>query len=326
METKTWAGVLALVVAFTLLAGCAQSGQYSNNATANNNSAYNTTINANTTTYTAPHYSGRAVFLASDASADMNSVSQVAVTVNSVQVHSASQGWVNLNITPRTFDLLQLRASGQTVWLADTQLSSDNYDQVRMDISNVMVTDASGTHEAKMPSGQMRITNPMYLQADHTSTVLFDFDANQSMHMTGNGEYIMAPVVRIENRDDAQVNEQSNGMATVSGGSVSSASQMSMDVDGNMGAYVGIPANANLTIVGGVVRIGSGTSSGSAGVYGSGNANGGASGTYNGNSGASGSASGSAGGSVSANYSAPIQDGTSTSDLDVGTRMRIGVT
>lgn len=201
---------------------------------------------------------GRAVFLITDAAADMGAVTSVQVTVDAVKVHSASQGWVTVSSEQKTYDLLQLKAEGSQALLADVSLETGTYEQVRLDISKVVVIDDQGEHEAKLPSGELKIVGNLVVNADSTSTATFDFMANESLHVTGKGEYILAPVVQLETREDAEVELKADERVEVKQGRVKTKVKVGMDADGNVGVGLGISSTANVTIADGRVKIGLG--------------------------------------------------------------------
>ena len=198
---------------------------------------------------------GRAVFAMTDDAADMGSVSSVKVTVESVSAHSEADGWVTISSTPKTYDLLQLKAEGSTVVLADVQLEEGTYQQVRLDISSVVVTDAEGEHDAKLPSGELKIVGQLVVNANSTSTATFDFIASESLHVTGNGQYVMAPVVKLETRENAVVELSGDNKVEISGGRVNTNVKVGMNVDGSVGVGLGIGNNQELSIDGGKVKI-----------------------------------------------------------------------
>ena len=191
---------------------------------------------------------GRAVFMMSDPSADMGAVTSMKVTVDSVQAHSAASGWATVSSSSQTYDLLALKASGDQVLLADAQLKEGSYDQVRLLISKVVVTDAQGDHDAKLPSSELKIVGNLVVNANTTSTVEFDFVASESLHMTGNGKYILTPVVQFETREKANVSIESNNRVKINGGNMVSSAKHGMDLDGNVGTGRMVPADANLSI------------------------------------------------------------------------------
>lgn len=202
---------------------------------------------------------GRVVFGVTDAAADMESVSDLRVTIDRVRVHSESRGWVTVSSESQTYDLLELRASGELAALADINLSNGTYQQLRLDISDVVVVDGEGEHDAKLPSGTMRINAQLLVNSGETSTATFDFQADESLHVTGNGTYILAPVVQVQTRSSAQVSVDANSRVQVSGGSVGADVTVGMNEQGQVGANMRIPADAELSVgAGGGVSIGSG--------------------------------------------------------------------
>lgn len=236
METRRIVLLFALASALAIpLSGCAQSG--SSGAVSQ----------------------GRAVFTVADAAADMGAVTSVKVTVDSLQVQSAARGWMTVSSSPYTYDLLQLKASNSQSLLADTKLEAGTYEQVRMHISKVIITDSSGDHEATLPSGDLKIAGGLEVKPNSTTAVTFDFLADKSVHVTGNGKYILAPVVRMQERQDAQVDSSIQANVRINGGRLRTDTEVGMDTKGNVGVGVGIPANANIIVnVGEIVVLGSG--------------------------------------------------------------------
>jgi hypothetical protein len=198
---------------------------------------------------------GRAVFTIADKAADMGNVSSIKVTVDSISAHSTNQSWVNVSSTSKTYDLLQLKASGYQALLADVQLQNGMYEQVRLHISKVVVTDANGDHEATLPSGELKVVSVFEVQGNTTSVVSFDFEADKSLHVTGNGEYILAPVVRVQARNKANVQVKNENNVQVSGGNAQTDMEVGMDENGSVGAGSRISSNAAVSIQNGVIVV-----------------------------------------------------------------------
>lgn len=201
---------------------------------------------------------GRVVFAITDAAADMGVVTSVMVTVDSVKVHSAADGWVTVSSTPKTVDLLKLKAEGSTELLADVTLKEGDYQQLRLDISKVIVVDDKGEQEAKLPSGELKIVGGFTVTANSTSTATFDFIADESLHLTGNGEYILAPVVQLETRENAEVEVKADQKVEVKGGKVKTNVKVGMDIEGKVGVGLGLAKDAKLSLSNGKVVAGVG--------------------------------------------------------------------
>jgi len=48
-----------------------------------------------------------------------------------------------------------------------------------------------------IPSGEVKLTRGFDVSATSVMTMLLDFDGNGSIHATGNGRYMMSPVITI---------------------------------------------------------------------------------------------------------------------------------
>ncbi len=296
--------LLGILLVGLVIAGCVQNG-----ATPTATATTTPTATPSPTGGVQTSGQGRAVFAVTDAAADMGAVTSVQATVEQVQVHSAAKGWVSVSTQPKTYDLLELKAQEKSELLADVNLAAGTYDQMRLQISQVLVTDANGTHQAKLPSNELKFAGQLEVKANQTSTATFDFIADESLHVTGNAEssgqarYIMAPVVQVQTRTDASVSVDASNAVRISGGSVKTNVEIGMDEKGNVGIGVKIPANANLSIdINGLIGIGSGGglgigAGGIVGVGGSGSANTDASGSAQGSANAGAQASGDAGAS-----------------------------
>jgi hypothetical protein len=177
---------------------------------------------------------GRVVMTVTDAAASMGTVTSVKMTVDQVALHSDANGWVDVATPQRTYDLVALKASGNQVLLADLSLPPARYDQMRLDVSSVTVTDTNGTYDAKMPSSTLRLNGEIVVLADKTATVSFDFIADQSLYTTTDDKYVFAPVIQLESRTDANADVTASDNVRLSGGTVQTSSRVGMDTAGNL--------------------------------------------------------------------------------------------
>jgi hypothetical protein len=141
-------------------------------------------------------------------------VTSIMVTVESVEVHKAAAqqeqqqsainstdeeaGWLPVNILAgnETFDLLQIQGIEEVVAVAE--LEPGNYTQIRMTISNVQVRLGDGDlQDVILPSGKLKFVRPFNIVEGQTTALLFDFDAEKSVTVTGSGQIIVKPVVKL---------------------------------------------------------------------------------------------------------------------------------
>jgi hypothetical protein len=196
---------------------------------------------------------GRVVFGITDAAADMGTVTNVKITIDSIKVRAENDNWVTVSSSQQTYDLLELKAQGATALLVDAQIPNGTYTETRLEISKVIVTDAQGDHEAKLPSGELKLKGDIVVEGNSTSSAVFDFLADKSLHTTGNGQYVLAPVVKVETKQDTEVAVE-NGKIRVIGGTVRTSTTVGMDLNGNVGVDVSVPADAAVEIEGGMIK------------------------------------------------------------------------
>jgi hypothetical protein len=178
---------------------------------------------------------GRVVFSVTDAAVNMSTISEIDMKVSKVEMHSAADSWITVSTTPQTFNLLLLNAKSQSALLADSSVQAGTYDQIRLMVDSVTVkTKAGATKTAKLPSGVLKIDAKVVVNTDNTASVNFDFIANKSLHATGNGDFIFAPVVKTSSKSNSNVSVDANNVVSISGGKEEDSKTEGMDVDGNV--------------------------------------------------------------------------------------------
>ncbi len=134
------------------------------------------------------------------------SYDEVNIVVDSVQAHTAgsdsTSGWITINSTPATYDLLAY-TDGNFAVVGDAQLPVGQYTQVRLKIgsgSNVVVN--GQMHPLTIASGfqtGVKLNVNATIQANVKYTLALDFDANRSIVQTGDtahANFMLKPVIR----------------------------------------------------------------------------------------------------------------------------------
>ena len=139
----------------------------------------------------------------------------VLVTFSSVRAHRSDSDWTVVPFinaaTTRTCDLKKLETSEDV--LGSAGLPTGHYTQVRLVVqSATLFFDNASTGSAcataitppagasapvEIPSGEVKLNRGFDIMSNSAMTMLLDFDGNQSIHLTGNGRYMMSPVVTI---------------------------------------------------------------------------------------------------------------------------------
>jgi amicyanin len=226
---KNKIAILSILVVVLLLFGCTQT------PTQNNNQNYS-------------QNTGRLVVSLTDAAANLNTIEKINLTIDSVKVYSDTNGWASLNIQPRTVDLLDLNATNTTILLVDQNIQQGNYSQIEIGVQSAVIVDKNGaSSEAKVPSNRFKVISNTRVDANSTTAISLDVLAGESLHVTGNGKYIFAPVVNISTTTNAKVDISANNKVTISGGNKTEA-KFGMNVSGDVVAGVGITPDTDLGI------------------------------------------------------------------------------
>lgn len=145
--------------------------------------------------------SGRLKLNLIDAPGDFEAVN---VEVEGVQAHREYENgdgeWITVSTRHFTVDLLTL-TRGHGVVVADTVLPAGQYTQVRLLLGDGCTVAVDGqTHPLEVPSGDtsgLKLNHPFTIAPQTLYEATLDFDAHRSIHTTGNGRWIMRPVIAI---------------------------------------------------------------------------------------------------------------------------------
>ena len=136
------------------------------------------------------------------------------VTFAAISAHRADSEFFPLEFangaTSRTCDLKKLQAAEDV--LGTTALPAGHYTQIRLIVASAAlyfdnaaagppcaptIEPPDGRNAAvTIPSGEVRLNRQFTLAADAVTTILLDFDGDQSVHETSNS-YSMTPVIAI---------------------------------------------------------------------------------------------------------------------------------
>jgi hypothetical protein len=125
----------------------------------------------------------------------------VYVDIREVLLHSEVDGWVSVPLeNPGIYNLLEF-SNGLDVLLGDVYISPGMLSQMRLVLGseNSVVVDGV-TYPLTTPSGStsgLKLNMNSQLEAGLFYKFWLDFDAARSIHVTGNGNYMLKPVIRM---------------------------------------------------------------------------------------------------------------------------------
>lgn len=192
---------------------------------------------------------GSVVVSFTDATADIQNVSEVYLGVKKVELYSQSKGWITVSSDQKQYQLLDLQAKGQAKVYAKANVTADTYSRTRITLSDIKVkTKTSVEKLASVPSKTLTIVGTVKVKADTTSSLKFDVLADKSLHATAKGDYVFVPVVKMESRSDATINTSADDTVVSSGGTVDANTNVGMDLDGSIKTDFQLDANIKLDV------------------------------------------------------------------------------
>jgi hypothetical protein len=139
----------------------------------------------------------------------------VLVTFSNISAHRTDTDWTPVpfagGATTRTCDLKKLEGSEDV--LGSVALPVGKYTMVKLTVDRAalyfdnpsvgpacaptMAEPPGAMSALQIPSGEVKLNRPFDIVLAVPITMLLDFDGDQSIHQTGNGTYMMNPVVSV---------------------------------------------------------------------------------------------------------------------------------
>lgn len=139
-------------------------------------------------------------FYLTDAPANKDIVA-VYVDIQSIKYSVSDESWIDLPMSPAIVDLLQF-SNGQDTLLANIEIDAGvKIQQIRLilgDQNTIEFADGSSVL-ISTPSAQssgLKLNVQSFSEVHSGYKVVIDFDASRSLVLTGNGGYILKPVIR----------------------------------------------------------------------------------------------------------------------------------
>jgi DNA-binding transcriptional ArsR family regulator len=135
---------------------------------------------------------GATIFSISDAPTFYN-ITSLNLSISYIEVHSTTTGkWYKINVD-KTFNLIELRNISKVI--VGANLSHGTYNEIVLNIANANATINGKVENIFIPSKKLRIITTFNITNSSTNAINLDFDLEDSLHITGNGEIIMTPVI-----------------------------------------------------------------------------------------------------------------------------------
>lgn len=147
---------------------------------------------------------GTLVLQITDAKPELN-ITSVLVTISKVEVHLAGAGeeenatteagWYTVVEEPQTFDLIEIKDAKE--FLGSAGLGAGKYTQIRLTVDKAVATIDGNEWDLPIPSEKIKLVHNFTIEPGQTTTLTLDFDAQESIHPAGEGQYVMRPTIKV---------------------------------------------------------------------------------------------------------------------------------
>ncbi|HEY31525.1 MAG TPA: DUF4382 domain-containing protein [Dehalococcoidia bacterium] len=135
------------------------------------------------------------LYVADPPAPDMDAI---LVDIANIEAHMAEGvGWINIAENPGQFDLKELYISELEEFLASQIVDAGKYTQIRFDVETVTIVVGEDEFDAKVPSGKIKLVGEFEVPDGGIVTVTLDFNGEESVLVTGNGQYMFKPVIKL---------------------------------------------------------------------------------------------------------------------------------
>jgi hypothetical protein len=130
---------------------------------------------------------------------------EVNVDIASVQVHyDDDPAWINLSTQSGVYNLLELQNNVTMLLATGTHIPAGKVSQIRLMLggNNTVMLSDSTLHPLKVPSAEqsgIKVNVHGIIPANHSLVITLDYNADKSVSLEGNGDYIMKPVISVLN-------------------------------------------------------------------------------------------------------------------------------
>jgi hypothetical protein len=117
------------------------------------------------------------------------------VDIANLEVHKAGGKWTTVATETEPFDLKAIE--GIEEFLANQIVDAGRYTQIRLDVETVKIVVGEDEYDAKVPSGKIKLVGTFEVEENNTTVITLDFIGKESVLVTGNGQYIFKPVIKL---------------------------------------------------------------------------------------------------------------------------------
>ena len=120
---------------------------------------------------------------------------KILVDIKNLEVHKTGGNWTSIAVDTEPFDLKEIE--GIQDFLASQIVETGKYTQIRFEVNSVTIVAEGDNHTAKVPSDKIKLVGNFNVTDNNTTEITLDFNGEKSVLVTGKGDYIFKPVIKL---------------------------------------------------------------------------------------------------------------------------------
>jgi len=120
---------------------------------------------------------------------------KILVDIKNLEVHKTGGNWTSIAVDMEPFDLKEIE--GIQDFLASQIVETGKYTQIRFEVNSVTIVVGGDNYTAKVPSDHIKLVGGFNVTDNNTTEITLDFNGEKSVLVTGKGEYIFKPVIKL---------------------------------------------------------------------------------------------------------------------------------
>jgi uncharacterized protein DUF4382 len=187
------------------------------------------------------------------------SITAVLVTVDRLGLREEGGGWTEIPVVPRTVDLMLL-TGGVSTLLAQQPIGAATYTELRLGLREAHLVRDGVDVPLDVPSGTtsgIKVKGNLTVVPDALVELSLDFDPGRSIHVTGQGKYVLNPVIEVDGQTVVpgaatalHLAASAGGRLTLPGGVVLDVPPGAMPADGTLSIVEDVTSDIGGTLVG----------------------------------------------------------------------------
>jgi len=103
--------------------------------------------------------------------------------------------WIIISQEPQSLDLVRLGQADKL--LGESAVEAGTYTKLRLRVTQAWVRASGVQYKVKVPSASLNLVRPFKVEEGKTTVVTIEIDGPHSLRRTGQGDYILAPVIQL---------------------------------------------------------------------------------------------------------------------------------